>query len=144
MSLLIEYTVSVYIICRTDNATRDQDYIGLEEQLEFSVNDSVMYVSLRILDEDIPELDKLILLQLYNASYHSSISDQSLLPIIVSANQDFIQDFITIRLKLIASNFHTPKPTICITSMGSCPNFHTPKLKFLRNRTPEGASRAPR
>ena len=61
---------------------------GLEEQLEFSVNDSVMYVSLRILDEDIPELDKLILLQLYNASYHSSISDQSLLPIIVSANDD--------------------------------------------------------
>ena len=47
-----------------------------------------MYVSLRILDEDIPELDKLILLQLYNASYHSSISDQSLLPIIVSANDD--------------------------------------------------------
>ena len=63
-------------------------YIGLEEQLEFSVNDSVMYVSLRILNEDIPELDKLILLQLYNASYHSSISDQSLLPIIVSANDD--------------------------------------------------------
>ena len=88
MSLLIVYTVSIYIICRTDNATRDQDYIGLEEQLEFSVNDSVMYVSLRILDEDIPELDKLILLQLYNASYHSSISDQSLLPIIVSANDD--------------------------------------------------------
>ena len=80
--------MSIYIICRTDNATRDQDYIGLEEQLEFSVNDSAMYVSLRILDEDIPELDKLILLQLYNASYHSSISDQSLLPIIVSANDD--------------------------------------------------------
>ena len=58
--------------------------------------------------------------------------------------QGFLQDFITIRLKLIASNFHTPKPTICITSMGSCQNFHTPKLKFLRNRTPKGASRAPR
>ena len=56
MSLLIVSTVSIYIICRADNATRDQDYIGLEEQLEFSVNDSVMYVSLRILDEDIPEL----------------------------------------------------------------------------------------
>ena len=56
VSLLIVSTVSIYITCRTDNATRDQDYIGLEEQLEFSVNDSVMYVSLRILDEDIPEL----------------------------------------------------------------------------------------
>ena len=31
------YSQYIYIICRTDNATRDQDYIGLEEQLEFSV-----------------------------------------------------------------------------------------------------------
>ena len=47
-----------------------------------------MYVSLRILDEDIPELDKLVLLQLYNASYHASISEPSLLPVVVSANDD--------------------------------------------------------
>ena len=115
MSLLIEYTVSIYIICRTDNATRDQDYIGLEEQLEFSVNDSVMYVSLRILDEDIPELDKLILLQLYNASYHSSISDQFLLPIIVSANDDSggILRFSDSSLSLFISEDIMPTIQVC-------------------------------
>ena len=78
----------VRILCRTDNATLDQDYLGLDEKLQFSVNGSVMQVSLRILDEDIPELDKLVLLQLYNASYHASISAQSLLPIVISANDD--------------------------------------------------------
>ena len=116
MYLLIEYTVSIYIICRTDNATRDQDYIGLDEQLEFSVNDSVMYVSLRILDEDIPELDKLILLQLYNASYHSSISDQSLLPIIVSANDDSggILRFSDSSLSLFISEDIMPTIQVCI------------------------------
>ena len=101
--------MSIYIICRTDSAIRDQDYIGLEEQLEFSVNDSVMYVSLRILDEDIPELDKLILLQLYNASYHSSISDQSLLPIIVSANDDSDSS-----LSLFISEDFMPTIQVCI------------------------------
>ena len=73
---------------RTDNATLDQDYLSVEEQLVYSVNDTVMQVSLRILDEDIPEVDKLVLLQMYNASYQSSISLQSLLPIIISANDD--------------------------------------------------------
>ena len=38
-------------------------------------------------------------------------------------NQGFIQDFITIRLKLIASNFHTPKPMILYYVYGELPKF---------------------
>ena len=82
------YSFNAIYLGRTDNATLDQDYLSVEEQLVYSVNDTVMQVSLRILDEDIPEVDKLVLLQMYNASYQSSISQQSLLPIIISANDD--------------------------------------------------------
>lgn len=62
--------------------------MSVDEQLVYSINDTAMQVSLRILDEDIPELDKLVLLQMYDASYKSLISQQSLLPIIISANDD--------------------------------------------------------
>ena len=37
--------------------------------------------------------------------------------------QGFIQDFISIRLKLIASNFHTPKPMILYYVYGELPKF---------------------
>ena len=52
--------------------------------------------------------------------------------------------FIPIRLKLIASNFHTPKLMILYYVYGELPKFHTPKLKFPGNRAPKGASHAPR
>ncbi|KAI6651563.1 G protein coupled receptor 98-like protein isoform X1 [Oopsacas minuta] len=87
-SIGIDYSSLGVNLETTANATQDQDYIGLDEQLVYTLNQTVMQFSLRILDEDIPELDKLVLLQLYNASYKSSISERSLLPIIISANDD--------------------------------------------------------
>ena len=77
-----------------------------------------MQVSLRILDENIPEIDKLILLQLYNPSYKSMLSvNMSLISVIVQANDDSggILRFSDSSLNLDISEDSYPSIQVCIS-----------------------------
>lgn len=78
-----------------------------------------MQIIVNILDDEIPELDSLVLLQLYNSSYHSIIqTPSSLLPIIIgfSDNAGGIVRFSDDSLVLYISEDTQPSIQVCYVS----------------------------